>query len=119
MQQAIEKLKKSGHRDASKNQDEALKELEKAKERLEEILRQLREEERDKLLAALESRFQKMLAMQVAVYNDTVSLGKIPIGDRAERHTNKSVQLSRQEAEISIEATKTLTLLREEGTRHY
>ena len=116
MEEAIEKLKKEAHNDASKNQDQAIRELEKAKEKLEEILRQLREEERDKMLAALEARFQKMLQMQLSINNDTVQLDKVPSEERASRHTAKSIQLSRQEEEVALEATKALTLLREEGT---
>ncbi|HVW02167.1 MAG TPA: hypothetical protein VHB77_17580 [Planctomycetaceae bacterium] len=116
MEQAIEKLKKQAHSDASNNQDQAIRELEKAKEKLEEILRQLREEERDKFLVALEARFQKMLQMQLSINNETVQLDKIPGEERASRHTAKSIQLSRQEEEVALEATKALTLLREEGT---
>src|SRR5690606_30033264 len=36
--------------------------------------------------------------------------------ERVARHTAKAVQMSRQEAELVLEATKALTLLREEGT---
>ena len=116
MEKAIEKLKNQRHADASDKQDEALRELEKAKEKLEEILRQLREEERERFLAALEARFQEMLKRQVAINNDTVLLDKIPAAERAERHTTKAIQLSRQESELALDAEKALALLREEGT---
>ncbi|MEC9008423.1 MAG: hypothetical protein VX877_04125, partial [Planctomycetota bacterium] len=116
MERAIEELKKKSRETAADHQDEALKELIKAKEKLEEILRQLREEERKLLLAALEARFQKMLAMQLAVYQGTVTLGKVSEDDWVGRHTTQSIKLARDEEEIAVEAIKALTLLKEEGS---
>ena len=116
MEKAIKKLQKELQQDASKNQDEALRELQKAKEKLEEILRQLREEERLLKLAGLEARMQRMLAMQIAIYNDTVQIHKIPQAERQSRHQLKSEEMSLQESELVLEASKALTLLREEGT---
>jgi hypothetical protein len=116
MEQAIEKLKKAKRHEASDEQDEAISNLQKAKEKLEEILRQLREEERSRFLAMLEARFQRMLAMQLLVYDGTLKLAKTPDDDRSSRHSTRALQLARQEDEIAIEATKAITLLREEGT---
>ncbi len=116
MEKAIEELKRQKHDEASGHQDEAIAKLEKAKEKLEEILRQLREEERELLLAALEARFQKMLALQLAVYNGTVSLSKTPNKEWTARHRGRSHDLSLQEEEIVLEANKALTLLKEEGS---
>ena len=116
MEKAIDKLQKDLQKDATKNQDEALRELQKAKEKLEEILRQLREEERLLQLAGLEARFQRMLAQQIAIYNDTVQIDKVPQGERVSRHQLKSEEMSLQEAELVLEATKALTLMKEEGT---
>jgi hypothetical protein len=116
MERAIENLKKKQRHEASDAQDDALANLQKAKEKLEEILRQLREEERDRFLAMLEARFQRMLAMQLIVNDGTVKLDKTPEADRGSRHAARSLQLARQEEEIAIEATKAITLLREEGS---
>ncbi|HEV3027532.1 MAG TPA: hypothetical protein VG457_08170, partial [Planctomycetota bacterium] len=116
MQRAIENLQKKKLHDASDAQDDALANLQKAKEKLEEILRQLREEERDRFLAMLEARFQKMLAMQIIVNDGTLKLDKTPEADRESRHSTRSLQLARQEEEIAIEATKAITLLHEEGS---
>jgi ClpP class serine protease len=76
----------------------------------------LREEEREKLLAALEARFQRMLTLQLIVLDGTVKLDKTPVSERESRHHSKSVELSHQEEEIALEATKAITLLREEGS---
>ena len=116
MEKAIDKLQKDLQKDASKNQDEALRELQKAKEKLEEILRQLREEERLLQLAGLEARFQRMLAQQIAIYNDTVQIDKVPQGERASRHQLKSEEMALQESELVLEATKALSLMKEEGS---
>ncbi len=116
MERAIDKLKKKQRHDASDAQDDALANLQKAKEKLEEILRQLREEERERFLAMLEARFQRMLALQLIVYDGTIKLDKTPDGDRSGRHSTRSLQLARQEDEIALEASKAIMLLREEGT---
>src|SRR5262249_38955773 len=64
----------------------------------------------------LEARFQRMLAMQLIVYDGTVKLDKTPETDRSSRHAVRSLEFARKEEEIAIEATKAITLLREEGT---
>ena len=116
MEKAIQELKKKKRDNATGHEDEAIAKLEKAKEKLEEILRQLREEERELLLAALEARFQKMLAMQWLVYNGTVSLSKTPNEQWTDRHRGKSRDLALQEEDIVLDANKALTLLKEEGS---
>jgi len=116
MERAIDKLKKNQRNAASDAQDDALANLQKAKEKLEEILKQLREEERERFLAMLEARFQQMLAMQIKVYDGTRAIDKTAAADRSGQHSTRALQLARNEEEIAIEATKALTLLRDEGT---
>ena len=116
MDRAIEELKKNKRGKASDKQDQALTELLKAKEKLEEILRQLREEERAMVLAALEARFRDMLLRQEAVSNGTLAIHVVPVDKRSDRHRNRAVELARNEDEISLLAAKALTLLKEEGS---
>ena len=116
MERAIEELKKENRDGASGHQDEAVTKLEEAKEKIEEILRQLREEERELALVALEARFQKMLAMQLAVYNGTVKLDKTPKEQWSSRHFTESRKLAAQEDDIVLDANKAFTLLAEEGS---
>lgn len=116
MDRAIEELKKNRKAKASDKQDQALAELLKAKEKLEEILRQLREEERAMVLAALEARFRDMLLRQEAVNNGTLAIHAVPLDKRSDRHRNRAVELARNEDEISLLAAKALTLLKEEGS---
>jgi hypothetical protein len=116
MERAIQELKRQNHDGASAHQDEAIKKLLEFKEKLEEILRQLREEERELLLAALEARFQKMLVLQILVYQGTIILDKTPQKEWTSRHFSRSRELAQQEGDIALEASKALTLLREEGS---
>ncbi len=115
MQRAIEDLKKLDRDKASRHQDEAIKRLLEAKEKFEEILRQLREEEKKLTLTALEARFRKMLSQQLLVYNDTITLAKTGKKDDPTFEA-KSKQLARNEDEIVVEAEKALVLLKSEGS---
>ena len=116
MDRAIEDLKKNNRKGASDKQDKALAELIKAKEKLEEILRQVREEEREMVLTQMEARFRDMLLKQEAVYNATLAIAAVPEDSRTDRHRSRSVELAHTEEEISLIAAKTLTLLKEEGS---
>ena len=101
---------------ASDEQEKAIAALKEAKANLEELLRQLREEEIERVLASLESRFRKMLEMQLAVNEGTVRLDAIPEDERDHDLEIESGKLSRKELLITAEADKTLSLLREEGS---
>lgn len=116
MRKAQEKLEQAKRKDAVEEQEQAIRELEQAKAELERILRQLREEEIERMLAQLEARFRKMLAMQIEVYEGTLRLDKVPQARRENNEKIEAARLSRREAEISFEAEKALTLLREEGS---
>lgn len=118
--QAEKDIAQEKNQEASAKQDKAVDELEKARKKLEEILRQLREEELERLLAALQSRCERMLQMQIEVYEGTVRVDKA-IHDNADRkptrvNEQKSLQLSDQEEKIVSEANKAIALLQAEGS---
>lgn len=115
MQRALEELDKQNRDGSSEAQQQALAQLEKVKALLEAILRQLREQENELLLASLESRFQKLRKAQMQVNAETVRLEKSATEDRS-RHTDRAVVLSRDEREIIVDAEKALSLLKEEGS---
>lgn len=116
MQKAIEELKdKQDRGKASRHQDEAIRKLLEAKEKLEEILRQLREEEKSLMLASLESRFRKMLSMQLIVYQETIRL-ESEIEEDDPNRIARGRQLATQEEELVQEVDKALIVLREEGS---
>ena len=116
MRQAEQKLRQAEREGAQQDQQQALEELKQAKANLERILRQLREEEIERVLASLEARFAKMLQMQRAVYDATVRLKEAMAGKPTREHEIEAGQLSVREGEIGLEADRALNLLREEGT---
>jgi hypothetical protein len=75
--QAEDELDKNKKDDASDKQGKAIDELVKAKKKLEDLLKQLREEEIERLLADLERRCRYMLALQIEVRDGTVGLDKL------------------------------------------
>lgn len=116
MKEAEAKLKEAQRRGAVEKQEEAILELQMAKAKLEEILRQLREEEVERMLAMLEARFRKMLEMQEEVYEGTVRLDKVPSAERTHSHEIESSRLSGKESQIVVEIDKALLLLRDDGS---
>lgn len=117
---AYQNIQQGRNADASNEQDMSIKRLEDARKQLEEILRQLREEERERVLAALQARIERMLQMQLLVFAGTLqidaniarSVDKKPTrGDE-----QKSAELSQLEDQIAVEAGKALQLLETEGS---
>jgi hypothetical protein len=119
-QQAENKIEEAKNEDASKEQTEALKKLEDARKALEKLLRQLREEELQLLLAALQARCEKMLAMQISVLAGTeaVDKGIAAMADKQPTREQKqdSLKLSDREGDIVLEASKAIELLEAEGS---
>jgi hypothetical protein len=116
MRQAKEQLDEAKREEALVKQAEAQQLLEQAKAELEEILRQLREEEIERVLAMLEGRFRKMLELELLVQQNTVTLDKIPSDRRTRQFTVRASKLSLDQRKIVLEVDKTLALLREEGS---
>jgi len=69
-----------------------------------------------RMLAMLESRFRKMLDLQLEVYEGTKRVDKVPQAQRDRDDEIEAGRLSRKEAEISSQAAKALEVLREEGS---
>ena len=116
MKNAQQKLEQSQRKESIEEQQKAREELEKAKAELEKILKQLREEEMERTLQALEARFRKMLEMQVKVFEGTKKLDAIPADERTREADVQAGRLGGDEAKIAIEAEKALQLLSEEGS---
>ncbi len=116
MQRATERLKEQKVQDAIVEQKEAEQELKDAVTELEKILRQKREEEVERSLAALESRFRRMLELQINVLENTRKLDALS-GETRERQVEiQSSRLSLEERKILVEAQKAMLLLQEEGS---
>jgi hypothetical protein len=117
---AEKNLKKNDKGKASGDQDEAIKNLEEVRKEIERRLKQLREEELERLLANLEARCRRMLALQIEVYEGTKRVNttiQANEGQKPSRNEDlKSGELSAREGVIVSEASKTLQLLEEDGT---
>jgi hypothetical protein len=117
---AEDDLQKDQKKEASKKQDKAIDKLEEARKRLEEILRQLREEEQERTLAALQQRCERMLQMQIEVYQGTIRVDKAIAENPDKRPTRvneqRALQLSDREEEIVREASKAIEILEAEGS---
>ncbi len=116
MRQAEEELKKLEGKKGMEHEDQAIRKLAEARAQLEKVLRQLREEEQQIILASLEARFAKMLVMQLQIQVDTIALHKTPKNSWTAKHFGRSRELSVEEETIASEAEKALTLLKEEGS---
>jgi hypothetical protein len=116
MREAQKKLEDAQRKDAVAEQEKAKEELEKAKAELERILRQMREEEVERVLALLEGRFRKMLEIQVRIYEDTSRLDKTIEAERDLKIPIPAGKLAIDERKLVVEADKALNLLLEEGS---
>jgi hypothetical protein len=116
MEDAKKELEKSQREGAVEEQERAVKELEQAKAELERILRQLREEELERMLVMLEARFRKMLDEQIEIYDETKRLDAAAEKAQAHELEIAAGRLARKESLIVREADRALVLLREDGT---
>ncbi len=116
MREAQERLERAQREEAVEEQERARQELEAAKAELERILRQLREEELERVLALLESRFRRMLESQVRIYEETVRLDNVPDERREPRVPVAAGRLATEERKLVVEAERALQLLLEEGS---
>jgi hypothetical protein len=116
MKEAQERLEKAEREGAVEKQEEARRLLEQAKAELEEILRQLREEEIERTLALLETRFRKMLKMEERVYDDTVALDSLHAAGNDPTVPARSGKASFEQKKILVELDQSLELLQEEGS---
>lgn len=116
MQEAQRQLEQAQREGAAEEQQRAVEELEQAKAEFERILRQLREEEMERMLVLLEARFRKMLDEQVAVYEETQKLDAASANVPEHELAISAGRLGRREGLIVREADRALVLLREDGT---
>jgi len=116
MRSAIENLKQAKKDNALKKQFAAIAALEKAKAELARILRQLREEEIERVLALLEARFRKILGLQKRVYEQTVTLDQTIQKKRDRSFEIEASRLSGKQSKIVGLIDATLVLFRNEGS---
>lgn len=113
---AADDLKKNKSADAAEKQTEALKKLKAARDLLNDTLEQLRKEQQETLLAALETRFAAMLAKQLDCSKATLGLHELGRANWKRTDQLALADLAAGQQWISQEADQALTILKEEGT---
>ena len=115
MKKAGDKLERQQQAPATRDQDRAIAELERAKAQLQDTLDQLRREQQEELLTGLEQRFRTMLLEQMKINAATDALD----ARKAEWARSDELNLAgqaEQQTLLSVEAGKALTILTQEGT---
>lgn len=116
MQHAADRMGEGREQDADGAQQEALSELQQSLDELEEALRQVRQEEQEETLSAIESRLRGILAREESVQEALKALG--PAGAR---QWTRAEELRLADAGVTHgkaveEAEAVLRILTEEGT---
>lgn len=115
-QKAAEKLDQKKPHDATKEQEKALERLKQAKQDLEDALEQLRKEQQEEMLAALEARFAAMLAKQIEIDKQTNALDSAGKENWSRAQQLELADASKQQKWVGDEADTALKILKEDGT---
>jgi hypothetical protein len=117
---AEDEIKKDQKAQAAKNQADAIQKLQDAQKQLEKLLRQIREEELERVLAALQARCEKMLIMQkqvlVGTIDTDVAIKKTDDKKATAPLQREALKLADKEREIVQEANKCIDILEAEGS---
>jgi hypothetical protein len=116
MDGAADDLKDNRPGDANTKQQEAVRQLMEAQKQLEEQLNQLRREQQEEVLRALEDRFRDMLARQLQVNSNTIDLDRKGVPNWTRTEELLAGTLAQAERDLSAEANQALEILRQEGT---
>jgi hypothetical protein len=117
MQRASDQHRKQDPKSAADKQRQAIDDLERAMQEIEKALAQLREEEREEILAALEARFREILERHRPVTASTVEL-ETTRGKREWTRTDRLrlTDITDEEGKLAILTQKALDILVEDGT---
>jgi hypothetical protein len=115
MRQAAERLDEARRTEARAEQERAIEELESARAELEEILRQMREEEAERLLVQLETRIRAMLKAERSVRDAALGLVGSTAMSQRERQL-EAARLGREQEAVTAEATRALLLVQDDGS---
>ncbi len=115
-QKAGEKLDQKKPKDAEKEQEKAVERLKQAKQDLEDALEQLRKEQQEEMLAALEARFAAMLAKQIEIDKQTNTLDSAGKENWSRTQQLELADASKQQKWVGDEADTALKILKEDGT---
>ncbi len=115
MREARQRLDEARRNEARAEQQRAVEELETARAELEEILRQMREEEIERLLVQLETRVRAMLKAERRILADASRLVTAEAMGRRERQL-EAARIGREQEQVTAEVGRALTLVRDDGS---
>ncbi len=116
MREAQQKLQAAEQQESVEKMRQAERQLQQAKQELERILRQLRQEEIERTLASLESRFRRMLELQIKIHEDTITLHAVQATQAADATEVQSAKLAARERALLTEAARGLLVLEDDGS---
>ncbi len=116
MEGAARDLERDRPAEAVPQQQKAVEHLVRAKEQLEETLNQLRREQQEEVLRAMEDRFRDMLARQVRINQGTDDLDRKGAAKWSRADELLAGTLAQGERDLAGEATQALGILRQEGS---
>ncbi len=116
MQQAADEMRAADGESAAESQDQALRELARAQQLLEERLRQVREEERAETLSGVESRLQAMLDRERDVRDMINLVASLPVNEWTQAQRAQLGRATERHLEAMNEGAALVRLLRDEGT---
>ena len=116
MQRAADRMGEKAPEQSERSQEAAIDELQQALDRLEEALRQMRREEMEETLAALEVRFKRMLASEERIQT---AVQELSVKDAAQWRRAEQMRLAESATEQNevVEACQTVhRIIVQEGT---
>jgi len=116
MKQAADRLGDRAPSDAAKNQQAALDRLRQALDELDDALRQVRREESEETLAALEVRFRSMLEREQAVLETAAGLHKKGVEQWTRVDQLQLAEAAETQRSVHEDCTATRRILIDEGT---
>lgn len=114
--EAADELDEEDPEKAAQKQQAALEKLKKAEEEVEDRLDQLRKEQQEELLAALESRFRAMLGRQLECNKSTTRLAELGAENWKRSDQLELAEVAQKQRWVGDQADEALFILTEEGS---
>lgn len=116
MRQAADRLSGQKPAEAAQQQGQAIENLQNALDELDDALRQVRKEETEETLAALETRLREMLAVEKELRGAIEPLAKSAADGRAQAERVIVADAAKKQHELAQQCESTLRIVVDEGT---
>jgi hypothetical protein len=116
MKNAADRLGEEQPQEAQQQQQQAIEQLQEALDELDDALRQLRKEEMEETLTALEQRFRSMLAREESIREVVVVLHAIAPDARSRAQVRQIEESAGVQRQVTEDCEATLRILVDEGT---